>query len=68
MSKCGNCPINDKCEMVKTIEEHDKRKELIEKLEHGVMICDKTETTLVHLNVEDSEDIIRLLAKDGNIK
>jgi len=68
MSKCGNCPINGECEMVKTIEEHDKRKELIEKLERGVTICDKTGTTLVHLKVEDAEDIIRLLAKGGNIK
>ena len=68
MSKCGNCPMNDECGMVKTIKEHDKRKEMIEKLERGTMICDKTGTTLVHLKVEDAEDIIRLLAKDGNIK
>ena len=68
MSKCGNCPMNDGCGMVKTIEEHDKRKELIEKLEHGVMVCDITGSTLVHLKVEDAKDVIRLLAKDGNIK
>ena len=68
MSKCGNCPINDEYEMIKTIGEHDKRKELIEKLEHGVMICDKTGTTLVHLKVEDVEYIILMLAKDGETK
>lgn len=68
MSKCGNCPINDECEMVKTIEEHDKRKELIEKLKHGVMICDTTGSPLVLLKVEDVEDIILMLAKDGGIK
>ncbi len=30
MSKCGNCPMNDECGMVKAIEEHDKRKELMD--------------------------------------
>jgi hypothetical protein len=68
MNKCGNYSMNDEYGMIKTIKEHDKRKELIEKLEQGVMICDKTGTTLVHLKVEDVENIIRMLANDGEIK
>lgn len=35
--------------------------EILEKLEHGLMLCEASGTTLVHMEKDDAEKIIRLL-------
>lgn len=47
----------------KSIGTNDMR-ELIEKLEHGVMVCSATGTSLVHLDVEDVRKILNALQTD----
>ena len=40
---------------------------IIEKLEHGIMVCDATDTTIVHIERDDAEKIIALL-KEQEVK
>ena len=42
--------------------------EQIEKLEHGLMICEATGTKLVHIGKEDAEKILGLLKKQEAAK
>ncbi len=40
--------------------------EIIEKLEHGIMICIATHTGLVHLDRKDAEIILEVLKEKQN--
>ena len=41
--------------------------EIIEKLEHGIMICSVAGTTLVHIDKEDAEKIVALLKEQREL-
>ena len=41
---------------------------IIEKLEHGIMVCSVTGTTLVHIDKGDAEKIVALLKEQEAVE
>ena len=41
--------------------------ELIEKLEHGIMVCNATGTSLVHMDCDDAKKLLALLDKVNTV-
>lgn len=42
--------------------------EIIEELKHGIMICDRTGTSLVHVKRTTAENIIAILMKQKQLE
>lgn len=41
---------------------------IIEKLEHGLMVCEATETTIVHLDKRDAKKVLKLLKEQEAVE